>query len=168
MHVQGRLSTGERSLLFLGAAAGSALLFPPPAHAVEVGCFCTFVFVSAMFVLSIGLTLLFKRAIASRVWKLSMTRIAFITFLEVLLLVIVLFFIQTRFSVRILAFLPFAFLLNYAFTSAPDPALPAERAVKKRAIMAALSALVLPITVQVMGFLATYLSSLITFREVRV
>lgn len=168
MNVQGRLSSGERVSVFLAAAACVLLLFPQPAHAVQVGCFCTFIFVSSMFVLSIGMTLLFKRALASRLWKLPMKRISLITFLEVLLLVIVLFFVQARFEVRILAFLPFAFLLNYALTTAPDPALPARQAAKKRALMAALSALVLPLTVQVMGFLAAFLSSLITFTEVRV
>jgi hypothetical protein len=144
------------------------LVFPPSACAVEVGCFCTFVFVSAMFVTGIALTLLVKYALSKKLWRLSLKRTFFITFLEVVLLVGILIILQTKYYLRVLAYLPLAFLLNYALTTAGGPALPEQPASRKRVTMAALSSLVLPAAVQIMAWFATFLSEMITFREVRV
>lgn len=144
------------------------LTFPPSACAVEVGCFCTFVFVSAMFLSGIGVTLLVKYVLSKKFWRLSLMRTSFITFFEVVLLVAILIILQTKFYVRVLAYLPLAFLLNYAMTTARGPVLPEQQAPQKRAAMAALSCLVLPVAVQIMAWIATTLSNMITFTEVRV
>ncbi len=144
------------------------LLFPPPAYALEAGCFCTFVFLSAMVVLGMGLTVVSKSLIAKKFWKLSWGRIAATTLLEVILLLAVLLLIQAQFYLRLLFYLPFAYLLNYLMIASKDAVLLARQTPKRRAAMAALTALVLPVAVQIIGFLATYLSSLITFKEVRV
>jgi hypothetical protein len=168
MDVQGRLSKRESVSFFLVFLAGWALAFPPSAWAIEVGCFCTFVFVSTMFMIGIGLTLVGKNLLSKKIWKLSWQRTSLITFLEVTLLVAVLVVLQTQYYLRVLAYLPLAFLLNYAMTTEKDAALQGPQASKKRAAMAALSSLVLPIAVQVMGWLATVLSNMITFKEVRV
>lgn len=168
MKVQGRVRSGENVLLFIVALSGWALFFPRPAHAIEVGCFCTFVFVSSMFTLGVGVTLVVKNLIAKKFWNLSWGRISLITFLEVVLLIAVLVVLQTKFYLRILAYLPFAFLLNYALTTIQNPALRAGMTPKKRLTLAALSSLALPVAVQVMGWLATVLSNMITFKEIRV
>lgn len=168
MDVQGRLNRGENIAFFLAALAGMFLAFPPSAHALEVGCFCTFVFVSAMFVLSIGVTLFSKNLIAKKFWKLTWGRLGMITFLEVVLLVAVLFLLQVQFYIRLLVYLPFAVLLNYALATSAGQAAPERNTPKMRFTVAALSALVLPVMVQIIGVLAAYLSSLITFKEVRV
>ena len=144
------------------------LTFPPSACAVEVGCFCTFVFVSTMFVIGVGVTLLVKYALSKKLWSLSLRRTFFITFLEVALLVAILVVFQTKFYLRVLAYLPLAFLLNYVMTTARGPALPEQQTPKKRATMAALSCLVLPVAVQIMAWFAMVLSDMITFTEVRV
>jgi hypothetical protein len=144
------------------------LAFPPSACAIEVGCFCTFVFVSAMFLSGVGVTLLVKYALSKKLWRLSFMRTSFITFLEVVLLVVILIILQTKFYLRVLAYLPLAFLLNYVMTTAREPVLPEQQAPKKRAAMAALSCLVLPAAVQVVAWIATVLSNAITFTEVRV
>jgi uncharacterized membrane protein len=159
----------EYTLTFFTMVLTAALLaFPPSASAVEVGCFCTFVFVSAMFVTGIGLTLLIKYALSKKLWKLSLKRTFFITFLEVVLLVVILIILQTKYYFRVLAYLPLAFLLNYAMTTASGPAFPAQPAPRKRVTMAALSSLILPAAVQMMAWFATFLSNMITFTEVRV
>jgi hypothetical protein len=144
-----------------------SLAFPPSASAIEVGCFCTFVFVSAMFLSGVGVTLLVKYALSKKLWRLSLKRTSFITFLEVVLLVAILAILQTKYYLRVLAHLPLAFLLNYAMTTARGQALQEQQAPKRRAAMAAL-ALVLPVAVQIMAWLATVLSNMITFTEVRV
>ncbi len=144
------------------------LTFPTSACAVEVGCFCTFVFVSAMFVTGIGVTLLVKYALSRKLWRLSFKRTFSITFLEVVLLVVILIILQTKYYLRVLAYLPLAFLLNYAMTTVSGPTLPEQPASRKRVTMAALSSLVLPVAVQVMAWFATFLSNMITFTEVRV
>ena len=144
------------------------LAFPPSACAIEVGCFCTFVFVSTMFVIGVGVTLLVKYALSKKLWRLSLKRTSFITFLEVVLLVAILIILQTKYYLRVLTYLPLAFLLNYAMTTARGPALQEQQTPKKRVAMAALSCLVLPVAVQIMAWLATVLSNMITFTEVRV
>jgi len=163
-------STGREYTLtfFMMVLMAVFLTFPPSACAVEVGCFCTFVFVSAMFVTGIGVTLVIKYALSRKLWKLSFKRTFFITFFEVALLVVILIILQTKYYLRVLAYLPLAFLLNYAMTTASGPALPEQQTPKKRAAMAAFSCLVLPVAVQIMAWLATVLSDLITFTEVRV
>lgn len=168
MDVQGRLSKGESVSFFIAVLLAGFLAFPPPARAVEVGCFCTFVFVSTMFVIGIGVTLVVKNLLSAKIWKLTWPRTSLITFLEVILLVAVLIILQTQFYLRVLAYLPLAFLLNYALTTARGPAPQEQRTAGKRAAMAALSCLVLPVAVQIMGWLATVLSNMITFKEVRV
>jgi hypothetical protein len=168
MDVQGRLSKRESVSFFLVFLAGWALAFPPSAWAIEVGCFCTFVFVSTMFMIGIGLTLVGKNLLSKKIWKLSWRRTSLITFLEVTLLVAVLVILQTQYYLRVLAYLPLAFLLNYALTTTGGPVLQERHTPKKRAAMAALSCLVLPVAVQVMAWLATVLSNMITFKEVRV
>jgi hypothetical protein len=153
---------------FTSGLIAGILAFPPSAYAVEVGCFCTFVFVSTMFLIGVGVTLFAKYTLSNRIWKLSLKRTSVITFIEVVLLVAVLFILQTNYYIRVLAYLPLAFLLNYALTTAKE-AVPQERKTSsKRAVMAGLSCLVLPIAVQIMAWLATVLSELITFKEVRV
>jgi hypothetical protein len=159
----------EYTLTFFMMVLTAALLaFPPSACAVEVGCFCTFVFVSAMFVTGVGLTLFVKYALSKKLWRLSLKRTFFITFLEVVLLVVILIILQTKYYLRVLAYLPLAFLLNYALTTASGPPLQEQPASKKRVTMAALSSLVLPAAVQIMAWFATFLSNMITFTEVRV
>ncbi len=163
-------STGREHTLsfFMMVLIAVSLVFPPSASAIEVGCFCTFVFVSAMFLIGVGVTLLVKYVLSKKLWRLSFRRTSFITFLEVVLLVAILILLQTKFYLRVLAYLPLAFLLNYAMTAARGPALQEQQAPKRRAAMAALSCLVLPVAVQIMAWLATVLSNMITFTEVRV
>jgi hypothetical protein len=168
MDVQGRIKTGL-DLSFLVAGLMTILLaYPQSASAVEVGCFCTFVFVSTMFVIGIGMTLVVKYVLSKKIWQLSMKRTAVITFIEVVLLIAILVVLQTKFYLRVLAYLPLAFLLNFALITAKGSVPQEEKTSKKRATMAVFSSLVLPVAVQLMAWLTMKLSELITFKEVRV
>jgi hypothetical protein len=169
--VHGSPSREHTLSFFMIVLMAVPLAFPPSACAIEVGCFCTFVFVSAMFMSGVGVTLLVKYALSKKLWRLSLKRTSFITFLEVVLLVAILIILQTKYYLRVLAYLPLAFLLNYAMTTAKGPVLQErqeQQTPKKRVAMAALSCLVLPVAVQIMAWLATVLSNMITFTEVRV
>ncbi len=168
MDVQVRLWKGRTVSFFMMSLMAGLLAFPPSAYAIEVGCFCTFVFVSAMFVVGIGVTLVVKYTLSKKIWELSLKRTLLITFIEVVLLTGVLIILQTKFYLRVLAYLPLAFLLNYAMIKAGGLVQQERQASKKRAAMAVLSCLVLPVAVQIMGWLATVLSNMITFTEVRV
>ena len=168
MDVQRRLWGEDSVSFFLMVLIAGLLAFPPSACAIEIGCFCTFVFVSTMFLICIGATLVVKYALSKQLWNLSFKRTSLITFLEVLLMLAILIILQTKFYLRVLAYLPLAFLLNYAMAAARRPILRGQPATKKRTTMAALSCLVLPVAVQIMAWLATVLSNMITFREVRV
>jgi hypothetical protein len=143
------------------------LVMPPDACAVEVGCFCTFIFVSTLFMTGVACTLFGKYQLGRKIWKLSLKRTIGITALEVILLVAVLFLLQVQYYLRMLAYLPLAFLLNYSLTSrhADDPA---ADTMKKRATMAALSSVILPITVQIIAWVSITLSEWISFKEVRI
>lgn len=153
---------------FTSGLIAGVLAFPPSAYAIEVGCFCTFIFVSIMFLIGVTATLSAKYLLSRKVWKLSLKRTSVITFLEVVLLIAVLFILQTKYYIRVLVYLPVAFLMNYALTTAKDAVPQEQKTTSKRAVMAGLSCLVLPIAVQIMAWLATVLSELITFKEVRV
>ncbi len=142
-------------------------LFPQPAYAVEAGCFCTFIFVSIMFMIGVSATLVVKHLLSKKIWKLSLMRTSVITFFEVVLMLAVLIVLQTRFYFRLLAYMPMAFLLNYAMIAAKG-AIVESQTPKRRAAMAVLSSLVLPIAVQIIGWLAMVLSNMITFKELRV
>lgn len=168
MDVQRRLKAGLTLSFFTAVLMAGLLAYPPTASAVEVGCFCTFVFVSTLFVIGVGATLVVKYVLSKKIWQLSVKRTALITFLEVILLVAILVILQTKFYIRVLAYLPLAILLNYALTTAKGPVLQQQKTSKNRAAMAVFSSLVLPIAVQFMAWLATTLSELITFTEVRV
>ena len=159
----------QHGMVFLWAACMAALLlaFPPPAAAMEIGCFCTFLFVSTMFMIGICLTMVTKHLLAKKIWLLSKRRTILITFLEAVLMFAVLFILQTKFYIRVLAYFPLAFALNYALTTMGGTS-PAPRRPSKRAVMAALSCMVLPIAVQAMALVATFLSDLITFKELHV
>ena len=61
-----------------------------------------------------------------------------------------------------------AFLLNYAMIAAKGTMVEESRTSKKRAVMAMLSSLVLPVALQIIGWLAMVLSNMITFKELRV
>lgn len=161
---------GYRETLFFSGSILAIwfLAFPPQAYAIEVGCFCTFVFISSMLMLSLGVTLVSKRLISKRFWKLSWTRISLITVLELLVLFAILFLIQKVYYVRLLVYLPFAFLLNFAMISSADAMQQGLQTQRKRLTLAAVSALVLPIMISVAGSLTAYLSSYITFKEMRV
>ncbi len=168
MEVQSGLGKGQAILgIVLGLLAGLAL-FPQPAYALEAGCFCTFIFVSIMFSIGVAGTLIVKHLISKKIWKLSWARTSVITILEVVLMLAVLIVLQTKFYFRLLAYMPMAFLLNYALIAAKGTMTHEPRTAKKRATMAMLSSLVLPIAVQVIGWLAMVLSNMITFKELRV
>lgn len=168
MHVQ--QNDGNRETLFLSGAVLAVLFlsFPPQAYALEVGCFCTFVFISAMLMLSLGVTLVSKGLIAERFWKLSWKRISLITVMELIVLFAILILIQKVYYVRLLVYLPFAFLLNFAMISSADALQQGLQTQRKRLTLAAISALILPIVISVVGSLTAYLSSYITFKEMRV
>lgn len=168
MDVYGRLKAGLNASFFIAVLIAGLLAYPPSASAVEVGCFCTFVFVSTMFVIGIGVTLIVKYILSKKIWQLSIKRTALITFIEVVLLIAILAILQTKYYLRVLAYLPLAILLNYALTTAKGPVLQEQKTSKNRAAMAVFSSLVLPLAVQLMAWLATTLSDLITFKEVRV
>jgi hypothetical protein len=168
MNVHGSPGRGHTLSFFMMVLMAGPLAFPPSAYAIEVGCFCTFIFVSAMFLSGVGVTLFVKYALSKKLWRLSFKRTSFITFLEVVLLVAILIILQTQFYLRVLAYLPIAFFLNYAMTTARGPALLEQQTPKKRAAMAALSCMVLPVAVQIMAWLAMFLSNMLTFTEVRV
>jgi Ca2+/Na+ antiporter len=168
MDVRERLRNWHTVSWFTTGLIAGILAFPPSAYAVEVGCFCTFVFVSIMFVIGVVATLSAKYLLSKKVWKLSLKRTSLITFIEVVLLIAILFLLQMQYYIRVLVYLPLAFLLNYALTAAEDAVPQEQKTSARRATMAGLSCLVLPIAVQIMGWLATVLSELITFKEVRV
>ncbi len=157
---------------YITALAAVFLAFPSSAFAVEVGCFCTFVFVSTMFMIGIGATLAVKYMVSKRMWKLSFKRtfiiMGLITGIEVLLLLAVIFILQTRFYIRILVYLPGAFLLNYTMTTVAGNILQEQQAPKKRAAMAALSCIVLPVAVQIMLAVSSFLSNMITLKDVSI
>ncbi len=155
----------EHIVVFVMAALA---LFPKPAYAVEAGCFCTFVFVSTMFIIGIAATLTVKHLLSRKMWKLSLMRTSVITFFEVILMFVVLIVLQTKFYVRLLAYIPLAFLLNYAMIAAKGAMAQDPGTSKKRAAVAILSSLVLPVAVQIVGWLAMVLSNMITFKELRV
>ncbi len=160
---------GERNTvvtMMLGLLAGLAW-FPQPAYALEAGCFCTFIFVSIMFVIGIAATLIVKYLLSKKIWKLSLMRTSVITFFEVILMMAVIIVLQTKFYFRLLAYVPMAFFLNYVMISAKG-AVQASLTPKKRAAMAMLSSLVLPIAVQIIGWMAMALSNMITFKDLRV
>ncbi len=167
MTVQKESKRRDTVVLFMMALVAALAAFPQSAYAVEAGCFCTFIFVSTMFMIGIVATLIVKYVLSKKVWKISMMRTSVITFLEVILMMSVLFILQTRFYFRLLAYMPMAFLLNYALIAAKTPVLQETRTSKKRATMAVLSCLVLPIAVQIMGWLGMVLSTMITFKELR-
>jgi len=144
------------------------LALPPDACAVEVGCFCTFIFVSLMFVIGIGFTLIGKYQLARKLWKLSLKRTIVITALEVILLVAVLFVLQTKYYLRVLAYLPLGFTLNYLLTTSSVQHDSGSETPRKRIAMAALSSAILPLAVQFMAWVSIVLSEMITFKEVRV
>jgi hypothetical protein len=168
MDFQGRLKTGLTLSFLIAVLMAGLLAYPPTASAVEVGCFCTFVFVSTLFVIGVGATLVVKYVLSKKIWQLSVKRTALITFIEVILLIAILVILQTKFYIRVLAYLPLAILLNYALATAKGPVLQEQKTSKNRAAMAVFSSLVLPIAVQLMAWVATTLSELITFTEVRV
>ena len=168
MDVQCRFKEGLTLSFFVAMLLAGLLAYPPSASALEVGCFCTFVFVSSMFLIGIGVTLVIKYILSKKILQLSMKRTALITFIEVILLLAILILLQTKYYLRVLAYLPLAMLLNYALTKAKEPAMQEQKTSKKRATMAVVSSLVLPIAVQLMAWLATTLSELITFKEVRI
>jgi hypothetical protein len=168
MDVQRRLRFGLNLSFFIAGLMAVLLACPTSASAVEVGCFCTFVFVSTMFMIGIGLTLVVKYLLSKKIWRLSMKRTALITFIEVILLVAILIVLQTKYYLRVLAYLPLAILLNYALTTAKVSVPQEQKTSKKRATMAVFSSLVLPAAVQLMAWVASRLSELITFKEVRV
>ncbi len=166
MDVQGWQKNGQAVSIFSAGLIAALLAYPSSAWAVEVGCFCTFVFVSTMFVIGVGVTLVIKYVLSKKIWQLSMKRTVLITFIEVVLLISILVILQTKFYLRVLAYLPLAFLLNFAMTKSKNSL--EHQTSKKRVTLAALSCLVLPIAVQIMAWLAMRLSDLITFKEVRV
>ena len=168
MTVQKELRKRDTVVLFMLGLVAALAAFPPSAYAVEAGCFCTFVFVSTMFMIGIAVTLIVKYVLSTKMWKLSMKRTSLITFLEVILMMSVLIILQTRFYFRLLAYIPMAFLLNYALIAAKTPVIQETQTSKKRVTMAMLSCLVLPIAVQIMGWLGMVLSNMITFKELRV
>ncbi len=155
----------EQALSFITVLVAGILVFPLPAYAVEVGCFCTFIFVSTMVSIGIGMTLIVKFIMSKKIWKLSFKWMSFITGIEVVLMFAVLIAFQTKFYIRVLIYLPLAFLLNYAMIAAGNRALK-EQTATKRAAHAALSCVVLPLAVQIVVVLFTYLSNMITFKEV--
>jgi hypothetical protein len=168
MTVQKELRIRDTVILFMLGLLAALAAFPQSAYAVEAGCFCTFVFVSTMFVIGIAVTLIVKHVLSKKMWKLSMKRTSLITFLEVILMMSVLFILQTRFYFRLLVYIPMAFLLNYALIAAKASVIQETRTSKKRVTMAMLSCLVLPVAVQIMGWLGMVLSNMITFKELRV
>lgn len=168
--MRGQKDDGYRETLFLsgGILAILSLAFPPQAYALEVGCFCTFVFISTMLMLSLGVTLVSKNLITQRFWKLSWKRISLITVMELIVLFAILLLIQRVFYVRLLVYLPVAFLLNFAMISSADAIQQGLQTQRKRLTLAAISALILPVMISVVGSLTAYLSSYITFKEMRV
>jgi hypothetical protein len=164
MEVQEEIRKGIAVVFIMAGFA----LFPQPAYAVEAGCFCTFIFVSIMFIIGIAATFIVKYLLSRKIWQLSLARTSVITFIEVVLMMVVLMVLQTKFYFRLLAYIPMAFLLNYAMIAAKGTMVQESRTPKKRAVMAMLSSLVLPVAVQVIGWLAMVLSNMITFKELRV
>ncbi len=168
MDVQPRSWYGESFCLFCALLAIWSLAFPLPAYAIEVGCFCTFIFISSIVLLSMGVTLIAKNFIAKRFWKLSWKRISLITLLELIVLFAVLVLVQQVFYVRLLVYLPVAFLLNFALVSSTEAVQQGLQTPRKRLTMAAFSSFILPVMIVVAGMLTVYLSSYIAFKEMRV
>jgi len=115
----GRRIPGDAAA-FGGHPGGGVPGVPPQAYALEVGCFCTFVFISSMLMLSLGVTLVSKSLITKRFWRLSWKRVSLITVLELIVLFAILLLIQKVFYVRLLIYLAVAFLLNFAMISSTD------------------------------------------------
>lgn len=159
---------GEPFLISCAAFALWSLLFPPSAYAVEVGCFCTFIFISTILMLSMGVTLLVKNFITKRFWKLSWKRISLTTVLELVVLFAVLLLVQRVFYVRLLVYLPLAFLLNFALVTSEKAVQQGLQTPWKRLTMAAFSSFILPLMIVIAGVLTVFLSSYITFKEMRV
>jgi hypothetical protein len=166
MDVLKRTDREQAVLSFLAVFAAGLLAFPPSACALEVGCFFTFIFVSTMFAIGVAATVVVKYMLSRKIWKLSFTRTVLITFLEVVLMVAVLIILQTIFFVRVLVYLPLAFLMNYALTTAKGPAPQQQQTLGRRTTMAALSSFVLPVAVELMAWMATVISNMITFKEI--
>ncbi len=161
-------SSREQNILFIVAGLTALILaFPQPVYAVEVGCFCTFVFVSTMCAIGIGTTLIVKFILSKKMGKLSFKWTSLITGIEVILMFVILIVVQTQFYIRVLVYLPLSFLLNYSMMAAGDRALK-EKPATKRATFAALNCSVLPLVVQIVVVLFTFLLNKISFKELSV
>ncbi len=168
MHI--RESKGREGVFwFLPAAwASAALLVPRISYAAEVGCFCTFVFVSIMFVIGVGIAVFFKYLLSRALWRLSWKRITASTVLEVFLLAAVFFIVQAQFFLSVLVYFPFAIALNMMLLKGGDQAVKEAGAPMKRLAMSVLCSSALPVAVQAAGALSKIVSGMISFTEVHV
>jgi predicted membrane protein len=165
MGVLDRSRDAYRISIILAVLTAIMFSFPPSACAAEVGCFVTFIIVSIMFFIGIGITLGIKTFLSKKIWMLSMKRQVLITFIEAILLVVILAALQTEFYRRILVYLPASLLLNYTMATEKGPVLQEQKKPQNRIALAVLSCLVLPAAVRIMAWIATTVSQFFTFRD---
>jgi hypothetical protein len=145
-----------------------AILLPVPAHAVQVGCFFTAVFLGMMFVVCLGLTELTKFLVTRYLWKLPRTpwlRLFGLTWLELSLGILVFATVRTSFWFTVLLYLPLAALLNRALLARFRQPLVEQAPVARRYGVFLLLAAALPLSLQVSGVLWKTFTSAITFTE---
>lgn len=163
-----RKRKGGDVVSFLIATGAFLLLFPRPLYAAEVGCFCTFVFISLMFAVCTGLTVLFKFLLSRAFLPVSWTRIILITFTELLIIILVFVVIQAGYLGSLLIYFPLAAGVNMLALKGSVRHAPAPVKTAKKLAHYALSALSLPVAIQLSGALFKLISGAITFTELRV
>jgi len=160
---------GGGSRVHLAAAVViSALLFPRISYAAEVGCFCTFIFISLMFVVCLGLTITMKLLLSKKLLPFSWIRIVGLSFAELFLIILIFIVIQAGYVGSLALYFPLALGLNLIMVKSAERALPQPLTASRKIALAGLFALALPVSLQVSGLLFNMISGLMTFSELRV
>lgn len=146
-------------------------LFPESARATEVGCFCTALFLGALFLVGLCITIILKYALARFLWqvpKMPWVRMISLTGFELVLIILVFALIHTNVFLTILIYLPFAVLLNMKALAAVSRTVSAHAPALKKYAVFLLFPLALPASIQVAGALGAAITSLITFSDLRI
>ncbi len=164
------MTTDDRSCdrAALAALLVPAVLLPSSAHAVQVGCFFTAVFLGMMFLVCLGLTAVTKHLLARYCWKVPRTpwlRFFGLTWIELLIGIIVFATVRTGFWTTVAIYLPIAMVVNMRLLDRIRQAAPAAGSAVRRYGIFLLLPAVLPLSLQVSGLLWRTVTNSITFTE---
>jgi hypothetical protein len=147
-----------------------AVLLPVSAHAMQVGCFFTAMFLGMMFLVCLGITELSKYCICKYLWKVPKTpwlRFFGLTWIEMFLGIAVFASVRTNFWLTALIYLPLAALVNRALLARFKPTVELRLSPLKSYGIFFLFAAALPLSLQVSGVLWRTVTNAITFTEIR-